>query len=285
MGFRAKLRNSSAGISGYEKALPPCLRATRDAREPSRFRQCATRRCCDSRGTTRSDQAGTGCKQAVDGALGQLMAQTMHADPGPVIALQSVSFRQSVQTGFSPQKLAFPVVCTQAPLNPNPQNAGEPAQESEPGGQFRALWATQRLLSFLPCFGFLPSQIPEQQFASLPRQGFPTSAQPKALRATLCFFPFPAPGAAIQRLPRTAGAIPRANERRDTPCPMLRARRSNLIASMRFLVFLAFQELGSDRDRAERGRNHRPTAQFSRSRRIRHQPHRDDACRARGAHP
>jgi hypothetical protein len=49
-----------------------------------------------------------------------------------------------------------------------------------------------RLLSFLPFFGFLPSQMPGQQLALLPRHLLPTLTQPKAFSFGFClaFFPF-----------------------------------------------------------------------------------------------
>jgi hypothetical protein len=76
------------------------------------------------------------------------------------------------------QKLACPVVRAQAPPVPHPVTV--PWQKSSVAVQLLVWWATHRDLSFLPFFGLLPSQMPEQHLPSLPPQAWPTLRQPNS---------------------------------------------------------------------------------------------------------
>ncbi len=108
----------------------------------------------------------------------QLPPRTRQAAPSPNSGSQSVSLRHTRQCPAVPllkaaQKPAFPVVRVQKQLGLlGWHGTSTPAvQESASAMQMPVLCATHVLLSFLPFFGFLPWQMPEQQLALLPRQG------------------------------------------------------------------------------------------------------------------
>ena len=90
----------------------------------------------------------------------------------------------------SPRKPAWPVVSTHPQRGlPGLQTAFTPVEQTfKLAVQTLALWAAHVLVSFLPCFRFLPEQMPEHQVVLSPRHRWPALRQPNAL--SFAFFAF-----------------------------------------------------------------------------------------------
>ncbi len=126
-----------------------------------------------------------GPRQAVPPVPEHDSAQTTHAAPGPQSGRQSASFAHGKQSPLAAQKPPLPVVVLQAPGSPPVvvQSTSTPPHPSgrSPPWQPPLSWATQVRVSDSPCFDGAPSQMPEQQRLSRPKQRFPMSTQPNAL--------------------------------------------------------------------------------------------------------
>lgn len=163
----------------------------------------------------------------------------MQAAAAPQTARHSASLLQGMQMNPWVQNPALPVVVSHTPEKPVlvvQRIVVLPPQPVSrwPAGHVLSSWATHRLLSRSPRFGFLPWQMPEQQCLALPRHLPPTSTQPKALSRSfdVRFLAWTAlGGGGAGAKPRRVAARPRSTTRREDPVVSAQVKRSKCEAS------------------------------------------------------